>query len=253
MAGVAALEIGGPSRIFSSSGLIPIYEICRSVDNSTFATRTIWQGELQEGGSFRWRRGRVLGKQFICDAVDLRGIASETYDLVCSAYVIQHIANPLRALSEWRRVLKPGGVMVIVIPHKERTFDHRRPVTQLSHLMDDFSRGTTEDDMTHIDEVLRCHDLSLDPLAGSFEQFRERTLKNSVHRAVHQHVFDTDLVLRMLDHAQFQICHVQLLLPDNIIVICRKASGSEAVANASLIEDSRLIRFGSPGASHSGE
>ena len=31
-----------------------------------------------------------------------------------------------------------GGALLLVVPHREGTFDHRRPVTELEHLVADF-------------------------------------------------------------------------------------------------------------------
>jgi ubiquinone/menaquinone biosynthesis C-methylase UbiE len=54
-----------------------------------------------------------------CHPVD--GIAlpfqSETFDLVTHWHVIEHVQNVSEALREWRRVLKPGGLMVLETPN----------------------------------------------------------------------------------------------------------------------------------------
>lgn len=42
---------------------------------------------------------------------------SETFDLVTHWHVIEHVENVAEALHEWRRVLKPGGLMVMETPN----------------------------------------------------------------------------------------------------------------------------------------
>lgn len=236
-------EIGGPSRIFSRSGLMPIYEIASRIDNCNFGPKTIWEGILEEGDNFRYGSGAVLGHQYIREAVDLHGIPSKEYDFVCSADVIEHVANPLHALFEWSRILKDDGIMIIIVPCKEKTFDHKRPVTLLDHLIEDYTCGTTEDDTTHISEVLELHDLSLDPLAGSFEEFKEHTLNNHQNRTVHHHVFDGDLVIKMLDYAGYQICNVEVSRPGNIIVICKKIINRQTIDNSTFLNKSNTYSF----------
>ncbi len=40
----------------------------------------------------------------------------ETFDLVTNWHVIEHMPNVLDAIAEWRRVLKPGGVLMLETP-----------------------------------------------------------------------------------------------------------------------------------------
>ncbi|MCZ6525885.1 MAG: hypothetical protein O6928_04910, partial [Gammaproteobacteria bacterium] len=103
--------------------------------------------------------------------------------------------------------------------------------------------GTTEDDQTHISEVLKLHDLGRDLLAGSYEEFSRRTLNNFEIRAVHQHVFDVDLVVKMLDHVGMQICNVEVFRPDNIIVLCNKVVDRKSIDNTAFYSDRKTYKF----------
>ncbi len=44
------------------------------------------------------------GIQYVRDATDLRGIPDSKYDFVLASHALEHIANPLKAMSEWTRV-----------------------------------------------------------------------------------------------------------------------------------------------------
>lgn len=59
-----------------------------------------------------------------------------TLDYVLSSHVIEHFFDPVKALREWHRVIKPGGYIFIIAPHKDRTFDRSREVTPVAELMD---------------------------------------------------------------------------------------------------------------------
>jgi SAM-dependent methyltransferase len=61
-----------------------------------------------------------------------------SYDFVVSSHVLEHFSNPIGALLEWDRVIRPGGVIFAIVPHKERTADSTRERTTLEHLIDDF-------------------------------------------------------------------------------------------------------------------
>ena len=132
------LEIGGPSSIFRRGGLFPIYAVASRVDNCNFGHVTIWEGGISDGETFVFDEQRSPGTQYVAEATDLWNLISEAYDFVTASHVIEHVANPLRALAEWIRVLKDDGVLLMIVPHKEGTFDHLRPVKSLKHLLDDF-------------------------------------------------------------------------------------------------------------------
>jgi SAM-dependent methyltransferase len=204
--GKRGLEIGGPSAIFSpatpNAFIPPIYAIASSLDNVNFATSTTWShGEA--GRTFRYLSDREPGMQYIHDATDLASIADGSYDFLLSSHILEHVANPLRALGEFHRVLKPKGFVLVAVPNQRHTFDHRRPLTTFAHLESDLAANTDESDMTHLEEILALHDLEKDKPAGTPEEFRERCLRNREARCMHHHVFDLALLNRSLRHAGF--------------------------------------------------
>ena len=59
-------------------------------------------------------------------------------DFVVSSHVLEHFPNPIKALLEWDRLVRPGGIIFMIVPHKERTFDKHHARTSLQHLIEDF-------------------------------------------------------------------------------------------------------------------
>jgi SAM-dependent methyltransferase len=222
VSGKTGLEIGGPSDLFAAGGPLPLYPLVTSLDNCNFSATTIWEGQIREGLTFRSDARRAPGRQYIAEAANLSAIASGSYDVVLSSHTIEHSANPLRALREWLRVLKDNGGVVLVVPHKEGTFDHRRPLTTLEHLIEDEKRETKEDDLTHLDEILALHDLALDPGAGDARAFAARSARNAENRCLHHHVFDTTLVAEMLHLLGLQIDAIERVPPYHIVAVARK-------------------------------
>lgn len=50
------------------------------------------------------------------DAADLRPIASESVDRLIATCLLAHMNDPLAALQEWRRVVRPGGYLSLYVP-----------------------------------------------------------------------------------------------------------------------------------------
>jgi SAM-dependent methyltransferase len=225
LTGKRALEIGGPSEIFGDLGSLPLYDDLDSVDNCLFSLQTIWTGKTNDGRSFRYHPDKPLGNQFICDATDLKSIPEGTYDCILASHCLEHVANPIRALKAWERVLKPDGLLVVILPHKERIFDWKRPTTSMDHMHKDFENNTNEDDLTHLPEILALHDLEMDEGAGSPEYFRARCMNNHSNRSMHHHVFDTFTAASLVSAGGFQLMRVDPFKPCHIILLARRSGG----------------------------
>jgi SAM-dependent methyltransferase len=236
-AGKVGVEVGGPTGIFRDGSLIPAYGLAARVDNCNFSGDTAWVQAQKAGATFLFDPRKPAGHQYFCEASALVPLPDGSYDFLLSSHCIEHLANPIGALVEWQRVLKPGGVLVLIVPHKDCTFDHRRPVTPLSHLLDDFERQMPETDMTHLPEVLQLHDLSKDAGTPDFATFRARSEANIENRCIHHHVFNTQLAVDAVDHAGYQVLNVQLLRPCHIVVLAQKVE-PHARNNAAFKSDS---------------
>ncbi|MBA2462256.1 MAG: class I SAM-dependent methyltransferase [Actinobacteria bacterium] len=229
------LEIGGPSGIFARGGMLPLYPLLERLDNCDFTDETIWHGEAEEGSAFHYDARREPGRRFIRDATALDGIEDASYDVVFSSHTIEHLANPLRALAEWKRVLREDGCLVLVVPHLENTFDHRRPVTTLEHLERDLARSVPEDDETHLQEFIELCDLTRVPERLSRPAFEQRTRAFAENRTLHHHVFDTRLVVLLLDRVGFELLAVETALPFHIVAVAQ--AGAHGRDNSAFIAD----------------
>lgn len=215
------LEIGGPSGSFRDSGILPLYRYMADLDNCVFAAETLWEGRRPEGRTFTFHPEKPCGFNFVREATDLHGIADQAYDFVLSSHNLEHIANPIKALKEWMRVIKPGGTIIAILPNYRRTFDHRRQPTGVGHMLEDYESGTSESDLTHLQEILKLHDLSKDPKAGSLDQFHQRSLRNFENRALHHHVFDECNSRALFETVGLSVEIVELVKPHHIATLSR--------------------------------
>jgi SAM-dependent methyltransferase len=217
--GKAGLEIGGPSAVFGGSDTpLPIYPNVGSLDNCDFSRDTTWATHQE---AYTFSPGKAPGKNIFVDASDLSCIADKSYDFILSSHNLEHFANPVKALNEWKRVTRPGGALILVLPNYNRTFDHRRTPTTVDHMFEDFEQNTPETDLSHVPEILEKHDLSLDPLAGSPEEFHRRSLDNFNNRCLHHHVFNEANGRELLTRCGMNVVAVETAWPFHIFLLAR--------------------------------
>lgn len=60
---------------------------------------------------------------FIADIQDMNMIDADSYDSAICLEVLEHVPDPVKAISEIKRILKPGGVVIISVPHLSRLHD----------------------------------------------------------------------------------------------------------------------------------
>lgn len=122
------VEIGGAA-----------YNEVRDLNARNVGRRLEWH-YVQE--SLAWFDGYVRRVDIIAEG-DQLPLADASLDFVFSSHVLEHFPDPIRALREWDRVLRPGGVMLAVVPHKERTFDRHLPRTPLATQFERHGRAVT--------------------------------------------------------------------------------------------------------------
>lgn len=53
------------------------------------------------------------------DAHFMQNVDDNTYDFVYSSHCLEHLSNPGLALVNWFRILKPGGYLILFLPHRD--------------------------------------------------------------------------------------------------------------------------------------
>ena len=136
--------------------------------------------------------------------------------------MIEHIANPIKAILEWKRIVKINGLLVIIAPDMRNTYDRKRPITEFSHIVKDYNENVGENDTTHFEEVMKLHDLSVDNTIKGIDEHISRTSHNFENRILHHHTFDKNLLIEILKHCDLKIINSQVFRPYHIAVVARK-------------------------------
>jgi len=215
------LEIGGPSSFFNLKSYFPVYVFAKRIDGINYSNETVWEGKIEEGLNYKYL-GRKKGYQFICEASDLKDIKINNYDFLLSCHSLEHIANPIKTLKNGYDVLKKEGKIILVLPDKDFTFDHKRPYTTFEHLRQDFNTETDENDTTHFEEVIQLHDIAKDSYLNSVDELISRTKDNFSNRCIHHHVYSLELLSELLIYCGFKVTYQQKANPFHLVIIGEK-------------------------------
>ena len=203
------LEIGGPSFFFRNC--LRVYNVLVSVDNVNYSMNNIWKlkSELGKKNIYNFKKSKE-GIQYIAQGTNLESI-NKTYDTIISSHVLEHSANPLKFILELKKKLNYKGVLLTVVPQGKFTFDNKRPVTSISHLIEDYNNNTQEYDQTHIQENILLHDFSMNKQMNK-KTFIQYANNNFQTRIIHHHVFDENLIKEVYD-----FCGLRILLLDCVV------------------------------------
>jgi SAM-dependent methyltransferase len=146
--------------------------------------------------------------------------ADAPFDYVLASHVIEHIPDPIGWMNDLTHVLRPGGIISLVIPDKRYCFDINRSLTELSDLVDanlrhlrqpsyrqafDFyskALGGTVDTVAvwagTADYSLAVREDFADPEAAALEACRHMQTSNEFVD-VHCHVFTPDSFLGLIE------------------------------------------------------
>jgi SAM-dependent methyltransferase len=210
------VEIGGPS----GTGNI-IYKNASCLDNVIFSKNTIWSDHADVYNYYDGKTGKV----FINDAVNISLVQNDFYDFCFSSHSLEHIANPLKAINEWLRIIKDDGYVIIIVPEKSLCFDHKRIYSKFSSLLSQYEKNVGEDDLSTLPEILMNHDLSMDPAAGDLGSFTKRSLDNYNNRCLHHYVYNDELLMEICNYFKCKFIYNETIGLDRWFImkkICSK-------------------------------
>jgi SAM-dependent methyltransferase len=173
----------------------------------------------------------LVDVQYLVDLNDseLHEIATENFDFFVLNGVLEHLANPIRALARLERAMKPGARLFLAVPDRDFTFDTRRALTPFEHLWSEFvERVETVDDQHVLDALSGT--LALPTDAASLVQLIEFHRSRSVHAHVWNQASFDEFFERAKLALSLQLTPVErvssLEADGNIVYVLVKDAGS---------------------------
>jgi SAM-dependent methyltransferase len=139
------------------------------------------------------------------DGEQLSTIADGSQDFIVANHFLEHCEDPIGTIETHLRKLKPGGVLFYAVPDKRFTFDFRRPVTPIEHMIADYDEGPERSRSEHYTEWCQLVIDEESPSVGNSEQAaseewvagRARQLEAAKY-SIHFHVWTQAEFLKLI-------------------------------------------------------
>lgn len=136
------------------------------------------------------------------DRDGLKLIPDKDFDFVIASHLLEHLAQPFRILDEIWHKLSLGGLCVLFLPDRRRTFDRKRTCPNFDHFLHEYlenSSQVNEDDLH--DYLLKVENY---PWDREMNEFVKRHLERSIHVHAWTDFEFVELLSRMQSFAQFR-------------------------------------------------
>lgn len=130
------------------------------------------------------------------DAELLEMFEDDSQDFIITSHLFEHVGNPLALLKDCHRVLRRGGVLLLLLPDMTRTSDAKRKPTSLGHVVADYDSGARGFDDEHVIDYLRV----VRSFTGEGPELAER-IKYERDRSFHVHCWTEDTFFPVLEYA----------------------------------------------------
>lgn len=147
----------------------------------------------------------LVNVDIIADGERLESISDSTQDFVIANHFVEHCQNPIGAVLNMFRVLKPGGILYLAIPDKRCCFDSDRPVTSLEHIMRDYVEGPEWSRRQHFEEWARLVNKAADETDVEHQVAELTRINYSIHFHVWTPFEMLEFILALRNMTAFEI------------------------------------------------
>ena len=157
------------------------------------------------------------------DGETLTSLPNDSCDFVIANHVLEHTRNPIGAIKNMFRVLKPDGILYLALPDKRFTFDSARAVTSYEHLKRDYFESPDWSDAEHYRDWIR----SVGQVTDATELAARAEKIQATRGEIHFHVWTQrefiELILNLRRDFRFPI-EIEALIKNaqEFVVVLRK-------------------------------
>jgi predicted SAM-dependent methyltransferase len=150
-----------------------------------------------------FKKEDIVDADIIDNGDELATIADNAYDFCISNHVLEHLEDPIKALYNWMRILKPKGLLYMSIPLPHNIVDKYRQPTTIAHIIEDHglmmrdSEKYGKERHSHYLDFVRSTNFSE---SANNEFINRKTAELlEMNYSIHFHVFSEETLLRMID------------------------------------------------------
>jgi SAM-dependent methyltransferase len=169
---------------------IPLHARARYVDRMTVEDLRNHYPELAE-----WNLTEV---DIVDNGEQLATIEAESQDFIVANHFLEHTENPIGTIQTHLGKLKAGGILFYAVPDKRFTFDYRRPVTPLEHMVTDYEQGPDRSRAEHYEEWTRLVPGEIHADASDEEASARARELDAEDYSIHMHVWTQAEFLAMV-------------------------------------------------------
>jgi SAM-dependent methyltransferase len=167
------------------------------------------------------------------DGEKLEAIADASQDFIIANHFLEHCEDPIGTIGTHLRKLRRGGALFYTVPDKRYTFDFRRPITPLRHMIEDHEQGPARSRREHYDEAaLLTPDFEEGTTSEDFARWAAAQARRLEEEAssIHMHVWTQAEFLQLLIHCRARFgdafdIDAAVKIAGEFVVVLRKQDG----------------------------
>lgn len=134
------------------------------------------------------------------DGQKLATVPPDSQDFIIANHFLEHCEDPIAALKNFARVLRPGGMMYLALPDRRRTYDRDRVRTGLEHMVVDHVEGPQVSRRAHFHEWVTLVEPHFQrSYEGDAIDARIAELEGMDY-SIHFHTFEPEDVVELVDY-----------------------------------------------------